>query len=564
MRLLGLKLTHDGGLSIADDNELILSWELEKFNNNNRFKILDDLEVLEQLIDKTGYKIDDFDRIIVDGWIGENVGQVPLRKGLKSEYLKVAPYLNRGDSIGQPIKFSGLDLFNRNLRYESYSHLFNHLSCAYMTSPFSRNNENSYVLIWDGGMLPSLFFFDGKTGQYKFLSTLFSFGVNVYSIFAQHFGPFKKNPNVIKDELSIAGKVMAYCGYGQYSIGVMKFLKQAYQELKENMVGIPDLPYVFTRIFSKAIKSEAFSDEDVLTTFHFFVEDMLVSSLQYVISENHRICENLCYAGGAALNIKWNSALRSKLGMKVWVPPFPNDSGSSIGALCSAIRTYTQQSTLKWNVYAGPDIVGTEMKKVPDNWLSLEYSLASLAKILFYLQKPIVFLNGKAEIGPRALGNRSILACATTTEMKSKINQIKFRENYRPIAPVCLEEYAELVFNPGSKDPYMLFDHEVRPEWLHKIPSAIHIDKSSRLQTVNKDENPELYKLIAEYYRLSNIPLLLNTSANYKGSGFFPDVLSAIKWGKIGFIWSGGTLFYHKRNIGVLESLNKVQEISAL
>ena len=112
-----------------------------------------------------------------------------------------------------------------------------------------------------------------------------------------------------------------------------------------------------------------------------------------------------------------------------------------------------------------------------------------MAKIIRDFDEPISFLQDRAELGSRALGNRSILSQASNSEMKNILNKIKHREDYRPIAPICMEEYAPEVFKPGTPDPFILFDHQVRDNWRGKIPAIKHLDGSARLQTVNKNEN---------------------------------------------------------------------------
>jgi carbamoyltransferase len=152
---------------------------------------------------------------------------------------------------------------------------------------------------------------------------------------------------------------------------------------------------------------------------------------------------------------------------------------------------------------------------------------------------------GRAELGPRALGARSIIAPATNPGMKDLLNDIKHRENYRPVAPICLEEHAPEIFDPGTPDPYMLFEHRVRPDWVQRVPAILHLDGTARLQTVSPADDPVLATILGEYYKRSGIPVLCNTSANYHGKGFFPDAVSAMNWGGVDHVWVNGVL--HQR-----------------
>ncbi|MDH3603533.1 MAG: hypothetical protein OEU26_28305, partial [Candidatus Tectomicrobia bacterium] len=160
----------------------------------------------------------------------------------------------------------------------------------------------------------------------------------------------------------------------------------------------------------------------------------------------------------------------------------------------------------------------------------------------------VVFLNERAELGPRALGNRSILASAFSAAMKEVLNRVKQRESYRPVSPICLEEKAPAIFEPGNRDPYMLFDHKMKPEWREKLPAVCHLDGTARLQTINQHDNEIVANLLVAYEKLSDIAVLCNTSANYKGSGFFPDVYSATDWGAengVHYVWCNQMLYTH-------------------
>jgi carbamoyltransferase len=131
--------------------------------------------------------------------------------------------------------------------------------------------------------------------------------------------------------------------------------------------------------------------------------------------------------------------------------------------------------------------------------------------------------------------------------MKKLLNMIKGREDYRPVAPICLEEDAAEVFSPGSPDPYMLYEHIVRDGWKDKVPAICHLDGTARLQTVNREENAAIHELLGHYKKLSGVPLLCNTSANFNGRGFFPDVASVMVWDKVNFIWNDDKVFFKKQ-----------------
>lgn len=381
---------------------------------------------------------------------------------------------------------------------------------------------------------------------------------------AQYFGPWARRSgdrSKVVDDLSVAGKLMAYIALGEPKDAIQEALRDAFHKSFEAPTqavaqyrqavtgcgsnGEPSHRYVHGYLSDAAeqIGTLGVSDEDVLASMHQFMEDLLVER----IVEKARRWKgdgpwNLAFAGGCALNIKWNSALRAHpLFRDVWVPPFPDDSGSAIGTACAAYAHLKGVSAVQWNARTGPSLVATP--DVPEGWTSRDCTVDEVAKILHETGKPLVFLHGNAELGPRALGARSIISVATDPAAKDLLNEIKEREYYRPVAPICLVEHAEEIFDPGTPDPYMLFDHDVRPDWVERVPAVIHLDGTARLQTVSVDEDPVLTDLLRSYHALSGVPVLCNTSANLNGRSFFPDAASAMKWGRTDHVWADGTLY---------------------
>nr|WP_063061433.1 carbamoyltransferase C-terminal domain-containing protein [Nocardia sienata] len=117
------------------------------------------------------------------------------------------------------------------------------------------------------------------------------------------------------------------------------------------------------------------------------------------------------------------------------------------------------------------------------------------------------------------------------------------RADYRPVAPICLEERASEVFTPGTADPYMLFEHRLRPGWAERVPAVVHLDGTARLQTIGENDHSAAARVLAAYAEISGVPVICNTSANLGGRGFFPDLASAARWGGTRYIWSEGVLY---------------------
>jgi len=537
MTICGFKLTHDGSIALIDGNQLVFCYEMEKLNNSPRYSPFNiSMDQVREIFSLHGYDFDRVDKWVIDGWtphepvfIDPGKGNIPVDlAGYGSFIVK--------ENVMQPVHFE-LQSENRE-KYNSYLHVSGHIAAAYCTSPMAKAGVDSYILIWDGGMYPQLFYYYSSTNKVENLGALFPIIGNIYGIFAQHFGPFKVNKEVVTDELNIAGKVMAYIAKGVYIKEMIPVFGSIYKEYAHRGM---DFARDFAREFIKKTQHLQYRPEDILHTFHVYIEQLLVSALVAKVKKREDRTRNLCFAGGSALNIKWNSAIRnSGVFATVWIPPFPNDAGSAIGTACCEMIHETGVNCLNWDVFSGPSVINDA---AVSGWSKKPVTIDALALLLFLENEPVVFLNERAELGPRALGNRSILSPATPAQMKQVLNHIKHREDYRPVAPICLEEDAKDIFEPGIRDPYMLFDHQVKPEWKERIPAVCHLDGTARLQTVNESENPVMFRLLSEYKKLSGIPLLCNTSANHNGKGFFPDVSSAMNWGKVNYVWSGGALY---------------------
>ena len=220
---------------------------------------------------------------------------------------------------------------------------------------------------------------------------------------------------------------------------------------------------------------------------------------------------NLVFMGGCALNCSANTGLW-KIFDDVWIMPNPGDAGSSLGA---AAAYYGKHINWK-HPYLGHNIGG-------------EYPIRTIITELIR-NKIVAVASGRAEYGPRALGNRSILADPRYENIKDEVNKIKQRELFRPFAPVVMEEHASKWFDMNFASPYMQYAVKcLQPE---KIPSVVHKDGTSRVQTVNKNQHPGLYEVLSNWYSITGVPILLNTSLNIKGQPLLNDLVDIDLWEK--------------------------------
>lgn len=208
---------------------------------------------------------------------------------------------------------------------------------------------------------------------------------------------------------------------------------------------------------------------------------------------------NLIFMGGVALNCVANEKIaRMKLYSNIWIMPNPGDAGSSLGAILAHTGEFAN-----WK----HPYLGTNIDR-PFNTSEVVDAIIS--------DKIIGIANGRAEFGPRALGNRSLIADPRGDNIKSEVNRIKKRQKFRPFAPIVLEEYAHKYFDmPVDTSPYMQFTALCKRDDL--FPAICHVDQTSRVQTLNKEQNPVMHAVLSEFYDRTHCPMLLNTSLNIKG-----------------------------------------------
>jgi carbamoyltransferase len=237
---------------------------------------------------------------------------------------------------------------------------------------------------------------------------------------------------------------------------------------------------------------------------------------------------NLCMAGGVALNCVANGRITREAGFEnIWIQPAAGDDGIAIGCAYYghlAIQK-SQRSFVMHDAYAGvpykDEQVRAAANKTPVRLQAMSRRSEDICgETARLLAQGHVFgwFQGRSEFGPRALGNRSILADPRTADMKDKLNRrVKHRQAFRPFAPVVLAERAHEIFESDRESPFMLLAERVRPAWRDRIPAVVHVDGTARVQTIRQDQNERLYALLKEFDSITGVPLLLNTSFNVKG-----------------------------------------------
>ncbi len=230
----------------------------------------------------------------------------------------------------------------------------------------------------------------------------------------------------------------------------------------------------------------------------------------------------LVFSGGCALNVKLNQKLiEHPMVKELWVQPASNDGGLPIGAAAMVAHAAGDKIEPMEHAYYGPHYSNTDIERVfraTPYKVSLESNITETVSKLLHEGKIVGWFQGKMEWGPRALGNRSILGNPTVKGTADKINEIiKFRENWRPFCPSMLAEWGNKILETDHDSPFMTFCFTVRPEWRERVPEIVHVDHTARPQFVKKEHNPRYYDLIEKFYKLSGVPLLINTSLNRRG-----------------------------------------------
>ena len=236
---------------------------------------------------------------------------------------------------------------------------------------------------------------------------------------------------------------------------------------------------------------------DIAASVQWIIESYLLKTVsEMALTSKSR---NLVFMGGVALNCVANSLIaKEKYFDNVWIMPNPGDAGSAIGA----VAAYTQQHLTWTTPYLGTNI---------DRTLDIDAVIHDLLK-----GHVVGIANGRAEFGPRALGNRSLLCDPRGSDAKLRMNLIKKREEFRPFAPAILEEYADQYFDmPVKTSPYMQFIAPCKAP--AEFPGICHVDGTSRVQTVSKQDNPQFRAILELWHQKTRCPMLMNTSLNIKG-----------------------------------------------
>ncbi len=321
---------------------------------------------------------------------------------------------------------------------------------------------------------------------------------------------------------------------GGFELGLEYFLHHKKMIDMSFKDGRPEVAQIFSSYLEERLGKRRIPEEPIEKRHRDIAASLqkrLEEAICHILNSFNSASTNLCLAGGVAFNCVANGKILSDTPFKnIYIPPAAGDAGLAIGAayylwnkLLNKPRTFFMK-----HAYWGPQFARDEIAgKIDEKFNGPQYKNYLVEHIDNHDElcrqvagfiaegKVVGWFQGRMEWGPRALGNRSILADPRREEMKDVLNErIKHRAPFRPFAPSILEEDLEDYFETNHPSPFMLFAYRVRKDKLGLIPAVVHKDLTARVQTVNSDTNPLYWKLINEFKKLTGIPVLLNTSFN--------------------------------------------------
>lgn len=493
MKILSYNPGHDEAVVSLVYGRLELSIEAEK-DSNYRYSSISGPNVLHAL----GELADVPDVICMGGWWP------------RDHHESVVGSINHVNyrGIGKEDIIVGERRFlQKSTRYFSSSHERSHILCAFGMSPIPIGTP-CYALVWEGGL--GAFYEIDETSNIRLIADVLDQPGNRYGQLYDLADPtFPKDWTHAR--LSDAGKLMALASFSTRSMPTVEerkllefFLGPTYQGLgsHEDITGVPHYNVGFEdpefRNFA-GIYSDA-----LFETFHRFAREKLKPNRPLVI------------AGGCGLNCDWNTKWKETgLFSDVFVPPVANDSSSAIGTAIDAQLYFTGNPKIEWDVYSG-------LAFQPDGRFDADrYDVCDLEydEIAELLANDLIlgWVSGRYEIGPRALGNRSILAAPFHDNTRERLNVIKQREQFRPIAPVCLMEDATRWFGCHQESPHMLYTYKATTDVLAAVT---HVNGTARIQTITPASNRSLHGLLTAFKVRTGYGVLCNTSLNFNGKGF--------------------------------------------
>lgn len=497
MRILGMKPGHDGAVALIEDGNLVFSLEGEKDSFRRNGGVSPSL-----LIQAAAMSPGPPDMIALGGW---NKHQTRYNQSAVG-----AGYIGLAASEVRDSRF-----FGHAVKVFSSSHERSHLLMSAAMAP-GAPLEDAVFLVWEG-VVGAFYIWSRYGANIERLHVLSEPGGRFASLFALADPKFPDRGAIPR--LEDAGKLMALAGFG-CSDDVGSDGQRAVQAIlaAETVYPLDKFRFSGSPFYNCGV------DAKILHDGARYLSDKLFDVFLQVAIREIPSDLPLLISGGCGLNCDWNTRwVESGIFRRVFVAPCTNDSGSAIGTAMDAAVFMGAPCSLSWDVFSGADFQH-DLLPSPLHWRREPLDMAAVAASL--ASGAIVpWVQGRYEIGPRALGHRSLLASPLASRNKDRLNEIKGREAYRPIAPCCLAEELDEWFETAIDDPHMLYFSRVKSS---RLPAVTHVDGTSRLQSVHEEADPILYQLLRECRQRFGAGVLCNTSLNFRGSGFINSMSDLI------------------------------------
>ena len=598
MKILGISAYyHDSAAAIIDGENIIAAAQEERFTRKKHDPSFP-THAIQYCLEEAGLTIDDLDAVAFydkpmlkfERLLETYYGFSP--KGLASFIRSVPVWVKEKLFLKKRIRTGLKEIENYDLKKLKLlfpEHHLSHAASAYYASPY---NEAAVLTIDGVGEWATISMSHGTGKDLKVLKELnfpHSLGL-LYSAFTYFLG-FKVNSGeykmmglapygnpeseqytrfkeVIKKELvdiKSDGSIWLNQKYFNYATGLRMVIDSKWEKLFDLKKRVPEDKLTIEHM-NLALAIQHITEEIVI---------LLAQEAKRLTAS-----DNICLAGGVALNCVANGKLHSAgIFSNVFIQPAAGDAGGALGAAMAAYHIYFDQEMSPKNgdtmqgSYLGPDYSEKEiisaskkMKATYDYYESFDEVSSRVAQLIAE-GNAIGWYQGRMEYGPRALGNRSIIADPSNPEMQKKLNlKIKYRESFRPFAPSVLAEDVEEYFDHDDSSPYMLLVKRINenrstppPEGYHNLdlkdklmvqrsdlPSITHVDYTGRIQTVHKETNPKYHQLISDFKALTGYGVIINTSFNVRGEPIVCtplDALSCFKNTEMDYLILGNFIF---------------------
>lgn len=413
--------------------------------------------------------------------------------------------------------------------YVSVPHEMAHIACSFALSDLPEG-QPFYALVWEG-LIGNVYRVDEKFR----ISKLGASDFIMDRVGTRYSFPYHATGRSDISGHAAAGKIMALAGLASIDQANSPAIRALVDELLDAKLAIqegrvalngegPRLYDAFAHLRDQPVTAAEMVaickrlQDGIFERFHAFAQQHVTERLPLLIS------------GGCGLNCDWNTMWRdSGLFESVFVPPVANDSGIAIGAAAMVQYLETKKMKVEWDVYAGEEFVHEPMDFAAAGFVEMPLNYAVLSEWLVRWEMIVAWVQGRYEIGPRALCHRSLLAAPFVRRAQNALNKVKNREPFRPVAPVCLEDEVSKHFDWTGPSPHMLHFQKVRSR---ELEAVTHADGTARVQTINRHQDRRTAELLEAFRAKTGFGVLCNTSLNFLSRGFINRTSDLVRYVK--------------------------------